>query len=450
MADLHIELWARHAPDLQPALDRLLAVARDPELLGGSPAAHDVGAAAPDAAAASRRAGGAVRIRCEATSVSVDAVDAVAADARPAEGHQPRPTAAASSPAPPVPGHEFDLADAARLFTPEAPPPGAPPGGTAGPRLVFFDLPAAPPEPAAGAALPLGGTAARPHATGASPAPGRNATANAAAPARPRAALQRTAGTLGAWSDRAIARLAAGVAAARARASRPRQDAPTTAPGRSLRRLATPSRISAVASGLVLAALVSVGGWLAARESRSDAARAAAATAPVDTASSVRPGTTGARDAGRADAQSAHAVAANGDGGIRPPSGIAAPPSSPGANTATRPAPGPVSTLPSERAQPGLTRRPAVGPRTTPTAKPTAFVGTLEVRSTPPGASVTVNNRTVGTTPLVLADFPAGTHAVRVESAGFQRWSRAVLVSAGKHATLDAALVKAPGGSSEP
>jgi hypothetical protein len=69
-----------------------------------------------------------------------------------------------------------------------------------------------------------------------------------------------------------------------------------------------------------------------------------------------------------------------------------------------------------------------------------AFIGTLEVLSDPPGASVAVNNQHMGTTPLVLRDLPAGTHAVRVDAPGFQRWSRAILVATGKHAKVEATL----------
>jgi hypothetical protein len=57
---------------------------------------------------------------------------------------------------------------------------------------------------------------------------------------------------------------------------------------------------------------------------------------------------------------------------------------------------------------------------------------------------VAVNNQAVGTTPVVLHEFPAGTHVVRVEMPGFQRWGRAVLVASGKHATVTVPLVKAP------
>jgi hypothetical protein len=72
-------------------------------------------------------------------------------------------------------------------------------------------------------------------------------------------------------------------------------------------------------------------------------------------------------------------------------------------------------------------------------------VGILEVTSVPSGAAVAVNNTPVGTTPLVLRRFPAGTHAVRVESPGFERWARAVLVGTGQHARVAAELREVSG-----
>jgi hypothetical protein len=86
------------------------------------------------------------------------------------------------------------------------------------------------------------------------------------------------------------------------------------------------------------------------------------------------------------------------------------------------------------------TRRSASASAAATTRRPNVFIGTLEVISDPPGASVAVNNQHVGTTPLVLRDVPAGTHAVRVDSPGFQRWSRAILVATGKHAKVEATL----------
>jgi hypothetical protein len=86
------------------------------------------------------------------------------------------------------------------------------------------------------------------------------------------------------------------------------------------------------------------------------------------------------------------------------------------------------------------TRRSASASAAATTRRANVFIGTLEVLSDPPGASVAVNNQHVGTTPLVLREVPAGTHAVRVDSPGFQRWSRAILVATGKHAKVEATL----------
>jgi hypothetical protein len=68
------------------------------------------------------------------------------------------------------------------------------------------------------------------------------------------------------------------------------------------------------------------------------------------------------------------------------------------------------------------------------------FVGTLEITSTPPGATVRIDNEAVGTTPLTLSRVRAGTRTVRIEHEGFARWSRAVLVPADQRARVKAVL----------
>jgi hypothetical protein len=62
--------------------------------------------------------------------------------------------------------------------------------------------------------------------------------------------------------------------------------------------------------------------------------------------------------------------------------------------------------------------------------------GAIEVTSRPAGASVVIDNQPVGTTPLVLTQWPAGTQVVRMELNGFQRWSQAVRVPAGQRAKV--------------
>jgi hypothetical protein len=90
------------------------------------------------------------------------------------------------------------------------------------------------------------------------------------------------------------------------------------------------------------------------------------------------------------------------------------------------PAPPPVS-------QQSKPRRPVSGPQ---------FRGRLIIDSEPRGASVMINQRLVGTTPLELSRYPASSYAVRVEHEGYQRWSAGVLVPADKVTRVHARLQK--------
>ena len=58
------------------------------------------------------------------------------------------------------------------------------------------------------------------------------------------------------------------------------------------------------------------------------------------------------------------------------------------------------------------------------------FNGTLIVESVPAGATVLINQRPAGVTPLRLPNYPAGSYAVWVEREGFQRWTAGVRVPA--------------------
>ena len=68
------------------------------------------------------------------------------------------------------------------------------------------------------------------------------------------------------------------------------------------------------------------------------------------------------------------------------------------------------------------------------------FIGTLEVRSNPPGAAVFINRKRVGDTPLQLPKLRAGSHVIWIEREGYKRWTAASRVVAGTvtriHATL--------------
>jgi chromosome segregation ATPase len=68
------------------------------------------------------------------------------------------------------------------------------------------------------------------------------------------------------------------------------------------------------------------------------------------------------------------------------------------------------------------------------------YVGVLTVDSEPAGSAVFVDRQHVGETPLELTQLRAGSHVVRIERGGFDRWTAAVLVTAGKQTRISARL----------
>ena len=66
-----------------------------------------------------------------------------------------------------------------------------------------------------------------------------------------------------------------------------------------------------------------------------------------------------------------------------------------------------------------------------PAAQTPTGPGSLQVVSRPAGAQVFIDGRSVGKTPLSIADVPAGEHGIRLELPGFNRWSTTVDVKAG-------------------
>ena len=71
---------------------------------------------------------------------------------------------------------------------------------------------------------------------------------------------------------------------------------------------------------------------------------------------------------------------------------------------------------------------------------PTQYVGVLKIESEPAGASVFINGRAVGVTPLTLPEQRAGSLALQITMQGFPRWSRAVQVTAGRLTHVTATL----------
>jgi hypothetical protein len=62
------------------------------------------------------------------------------------------------------------------------------------------------------------------------------------------------------------------------------------------------------------------------------------------------------------------------------------------------------------------------------------------VDSTPRGALVTINGKTVGLTPVVIRNTPVGTKAVRITADGYAVWSQAVRIVANQRTVTNANL----------
>jgi len=82
-------------------------------------------------------------------------------------------------------------------------------------------------------------------------------------------------------------------------------------------------------------------------------------------------------------------------------------------------------------------------PPSSPASRPVAgtrFYGSLAIDSIPVGARVFINSEPVGVTPLVLAEIPVGSRAVRLEADDHAPWSSTIRVVAGQQAHLSATL----------
>ncbi len=78
------------------------------------------------------------------------------------------------------------------------------------------------------------------------------------------------------------------------------------------------------------------------------------------------------------------------------------------------------------------------------TSRTNRFKGLLVVNSVPPGATVLINQRPAGITPLRVTDFPAGSHAIWVEREGYERWTAGILVQANKTTHVQPVLLSKP------
>jgi hypothetical protein len=70
-----------------------------------------------------------------------------------------------------------------------------------------------------------------------------------------------------------------------------------------------------------------------------------------------------------------------------------------------------------------------------------AALSTVDIKSTPDGAEITVDEKFVGSTPSSLR-LAAGDHKIKLEKSGFKTWERTLTVGVGATTTLDATLEK--------
>lgn len=75
-----------------------------------------------------------------------------------------------------------------------------------------------------------------------------------------------------------------------------------------------------------------------------------------------------------------------------------------------------------------------------PSSRPGQSVAALSVESRPAGASVYLDGKLIGTTPLRVGEVAAGDHAVRLELDGYRRWASSVHVVAGEASRVAASL----------
>lgn len=79
-----------------------------------------------------------------------------------------------------------------------------------------------------------------------------------------------------------------------------------------------------------------------------------------------------------------------------------------------------------------------------PTAPLETMVSTIELKSNPDGAEISIDGKYVGNTPTTL-HLSVGDHAIRFEKAGFKPWKRTLTITPGETTTIPATHEKQEG-----
>lgn len=69
------------------------------------------------------------------------------------------------------------------------------------------------------------------------------------------------------------------------------------------------------------------------------------------------------------------------------------------------------------------------------------MVSTIELKSTPDGAEISIDGKYVGNTPTTL-HLTVGDHAIKFEKPGFKPWERTLTITQGEFTTIPATLEK--------
>ena len=85
-------------------------------------------------------------------------------------------------------------------------------------------------------------------------------------------------------------------------------------------------------------------------------------------------------------------------------------------------------------------------PRVASPVRAAGYVGELAIQSSPPGATVFIDGKPAGETPMSSLHVRAGSHAIWIELPRHHRWTTAVRVRAGGLTTINATLQAAPDG----
>jgi len=85
--------------------------------------------------------------------------------------------------------------------------------------------------------------------------------------------------------------------------------------------------------------------------------------------------------------------------------------------------------------------KPAADQSATPVPGADSALSSVDVKSTPDGAEITVDDKYMGSTPSTLKLAP-GDHKIKLEKSGFKVWERTLAVGAGGNANINATLDK--------